>query len=199
MAYAFEVFRVQYYVAREFVRHLVHARATSAAVMKLGVHSRFWSGTADAHLKQGALYWCMAFGSHADTNLTHLGKLGRGRDSKAIRASFRLGLLARVEMSASAWRKYHANILNFRNKYVAHRELGEYMEPTPVWDKALEAAYFYDEWVRDLIAPDLIDSPSFGEQGAALRSESEPLIEAAIRASMTAARDAPLSMLGRGP
>jgi hypothetical protein len=45
---------------------------------------------------------------------------------------------------------------SFRDKYAAHRQLG-FNQPVPVFDRALEAAFCYEEWVREVIQPDVVD------------------------------------------
>lgn len=51
---------------------------------------------------------------------------------------------------------------DFRNEYVAHRELN-YKKPVPYFDPALEVAYVYDGWIRDIISPDVFEEPPLNE------------------------------------
>jgi hypothetical protein len=46
----------------------------------------------------------------------------------------------------------------FRDKFVAHREL-DFFEPVPNFDTALAVAYYYDKWVREIIAPATLAEP----------------------------------------
>ena len=53
------------------------------------------------------------------------------------------------------WETYHKEMLDFRNKVVAHLDISErYNAPVPCFDPALQVAYAYDEWVREVIRPE---------------------------------------------
>lgn len=53
-------------------------------------------------------------------------------------------------------------IVHFRNNYVSHRCL-DFKKPVPYFDIALDVAFFYDKWIRELIFPDIFDEPELRE------------------------------------
>lgn len=67
-------------------------------------------------------------------------------------------------------------MINFRNKYAAHREL-EYASPVPNFDTALAVAYYYDNWVREVIFPDTFAEPRLESFALSLQKSAVPLIE----------------------
>jgi hypothetical protein len=62
--------------------------------------------------------------------------------------------------------------VSFRNKYVAHHELG-HSEPVPKLDRALELAFYYDDWIREVIFPDIFDEPPLRQLVEQLRYKVE--------------------------
>ncbi len=156
MTYRKEVFVEQVRLIDCFARHLVHHRTIKANLASDRPPSWFWSDTCDAHLLQASIYWCMVFGSHG-ANETHLRHLVV-EQADELQRSFRERLLAVLRITESEWRSYRDEVLAFRNKYAAHRALGP-KPPVPTFDRALETAFCYDEWVREVIYPDLLDGP----------------------------------------
>ena len=71
----------------------------------------------------------------------------------------------------------------FRNQYVAHRDV-TIQRPVPFLDRALEAAFFYDSWVRQLIAPDILDVRPLRELYAELNDVVTLEVAAAVHASV---------------
>ena len=48
----------------------------------------------------------------------------------------------------------------FRDKYVAHFDLANrFTDPVPYFEPALQVAYAYQEWARELIKPVLLNQP----------------------------------------
>lgn len=66
-------------------------------------------------------------------------------------------------------------MVNFRNEYIAHRELN-YNKPVPYLDPALEVAYVYDGWIRDIISPDVLEEPPLKESVTELQRSIKPLV-----------------------
>jgi len=154
--YRKEIFAEQLPLVDRFARHLLHHRIIKS---QLADHPRslFWSETCDAHLLQASIYWCMVFGSHGP-NRTHLRHLAVDRADE-LQASFRARVLAALGIDEAEWRSYWAEMRSFRDRYAAHREPG-FNQPVPRFDRALEAAFVYEEWIRDVIRPDVVDGPA---------------------------------------
>ena len=178
--YRKEVFAEQVPLVHLFARHLLHHRALSNAFAGKKFRSSFWFDTANAHILQAFIYWCMVFGNY-DSNKTHWKKLAVGSDNN-LPMSFRKGVCKHLGISEAEWDSYWNDMVAFRDKYVAHRDFA-IRRPVPVLDRALEVAFFYDSWVRQLISPDIFDERPlrevYAEDSALLALE----IASAVRAS----------------
>lgn len=110
--------------------------------------SPFWLFTTDAHLLQATNYWCMVFGAQG-SNPTHWKHLAiRKEDQKELREGFKQAVLGATAFTEAEWQEYWAAMVEFRNKYVVHRE--NFTKPVPDFDKALKVAYAYDGWIREI-------------------------------------------------
>lgn len=178
MEYNAQIFREQFPLVKYFIYHLTYYRELDPEYRQLELKSTFWKLTIDAHLLQATIYWCMVFGSKG-CNATHWKHLSEDNVGR-LQDSFRQTLFTQTNFSASTWDMYWNNILDFRNKYVAHRELN-YKEPIPDFDQALEVAYVYDEWIRDVISPDILEEPPLKESAAELQRSIKPLIRDLLR------------------
>jgi hypothetical protein len=79
----------------------------------------------------------------------------------------------------------------FRDKWVAHRELKPFTDPVPNFDTALAVAYYYDNWVRDVISPHSLDEPPFELFAASLRESVTPLVNKLLRATEMGSAEPP--------
>jgi hypothetical protein len=143
-AYRQEVFRDQLPLVDCFARHLVHYRVVKGHLDARRPQSPFWSDTCNAHLLQATIYWCMVFGARGP-NPTHLRNLAVG-DADALQASFRARVASALGITEADWTSYWEQMDAFRSGYAAHRELS-FKEPVPNFDRALEAAFCYEDWV----------------------------------------------------
>jgi len=170
--YDADVFRVQFPVARRFIYHLTFYRILRAAYAEQKLESEFWAPTTDAHLLQAAILWCIVFGSDGSSSLhwKHLNP----QDAQSLQADFRQKLVRRLSINWGQWEIYWKDMVDFRNRYAAHRD--GYDKPVPNFDMALEVAYFYDEWVRQVISPDLLEEPPLKMTAARLQNDCTPLI-----------------------
>jgi hypothetical protein len=178
MPYRREVFVEQGPLVDRFVKHLIHHRSLKPWLVRTKVKSPFWGDTSDAHLLQACIYWCKVFGSDG-ANPTHWKHLS-AHDSKALQESFRIGLYLSLGITPAEWKEYWEEVVSFRNKYVAHHELG-YSEPVPKLDRALEVAFYYDDWIRNLIFPDIFGEPPLRQVVEQLRHNVEEDLGAAMQ------------------
>ena len=123
----------------------------------------------------------MVFGNY-DSNKTHWCKL-TADPTNALRKSFREGICKYLSITEDEWRSYRNDMVAFRNQYVAHRDV-TIQRPVPFLDRALEAAFFYDSWVRQLIAPDILDVRPLRELYAELNDVVTLEVAAAVHASV---------------
>ena len=61
----------------------------------------------------------------------------------------------------------------FRDRYVAHRDK-DFNEPVPDFTIAIQVAFIYDEWIREVIAPDVFDEPLLKYFAEELRTSVAP-------------------------
>ncbi|MCX7155247.1 MAG: hypothetical protein NTW45_02220 [Rhodocyclales bacterium] len=174
MNYDPEVFKSQYPVVKWFVYHLTYYRTLSKGYREHRLQNEFWTLTIDAHLLRATINWCMVFGSD-QSNPTHWKQLAIA-ESKTLHRSFREGLFRTTGLERDTWQQYWKGMINFRNKYAAHREL-EYASPVPNFDTALAVAYYYDNWVREVIFPDTFAEPRLESFALSLQKSAVPLIE----------------------
>ena len=177
MRYNAEVFTKQFPRVKTFVYHLTYYRELSRSYSTLQLKSVFWTCTIDAHLLQATIQWCMVFGSHG-CNPIHWKRLSQSK-SKALEDNFRQGLLPHIGMTATQWQEYWKEMNDFRNKYAAHREL-IYNDPVPDFTVALQVAYYYDKWIRRIIAPDIFEEPPLEQASEMLKRTVAPLVDQLI-------------------
>jgi hypothetical protein len=160
MEYNLEVFSRQYPVVFFFVQHLAYFRRLRAVSDKITDHKRLWASTTDGHLKLAAIAWCKVFGSRKED--THWAKNPNGSIPRQTKDEFRRRVVSVTGLTHEQWEIYHIKMLAFRYKFVAHFDLtSPFNEPVPSFDPALQAAYAFQEWVRDLIQPVLLNQDAF--------------------------------------
>jgi hypothetical protein len=116
----------------------------------------------------------MVFGSHG-CNPTHWTKLSLNEQER-LAQSFREGLFQETDLDEERWQQYWKDMTEFRDKFVAHREI-HFVPTPPKFDTALAVAYYYDKWVRKIISPDTLNGPSL-ERFAMFQKESiTPLVD----------------------
>ena len=102
-------------------------------------HLNFWR-IIDASLMDSAvLAWCMIFGSDAEP--THWKKVVPSCDQE----SFRMNLLAAMEVEESKWAEYRSELKAYRDTQVAHYR--EEVKHHPVLNLALKSSYFYYDYL----------------------------------------------------
>src|SRR5437867_4438922 len=158
MHYNIEVFRYQFPMVKEFVYHLVCFREISKTCREIDLQSVFWRSTGEAHLVLASIQWCMVFGSHGLTNPTHWKRLSVD-ESNELEGSFRKGLTQQLGITTQKFLEYWEDMKYFRDNYAAHRKVGDYKKPIPVFTDALNIAFYYDEWIRKIIYPDIFEEP----------------------------------------
>lgn len=143
-----KVFVRQFPIVKWFIYHLICYRQVKSC--EDDFKSTFWAFTGDAHLRAATIYWCMVFGSHTN-NPTHWKNLVRDEgDLPELRAGFRKAVLSQTGFTDDQWDEYWQKIVDFRNRYVAHLDLGGFKDVVPLFDKAMDVAFAYDDWIRDL-------------------------------------------------
>lgn len=150
--YDTDIFRKQYPLAKEFIYHLTYYRFLNEAYSANELKSVFWQYTINSHLLQATVKWCKIFGSN-NCNDTHWKRLTT--EPTNLQRSFRDGLKKSLGINQGQWDIYWTELTDFRNKYIAHSEIG-FIAPVPSFDMALNIVFFYDTWVREIIKPDYL-------------------------------------------
>lgn len=154
MHYDRAVFMSSVPIVDKFVKHLVLHRALRIRLEPEQLALSVWSLSSDAHLLQAVICWCKVFGRDSNrTHWWHLSARARGK----LQRSFRKGLPTATGRTIQEWETYHKEVLHFRNKYAAHTELVAYNRPVPDFTFALSVAFYWDGWVRTVIAPDVLN------------------------------------------
>jgi hypothetical protein len=144
-------------------------------------HRDFWRSTCDAHLKLATVAWCSVFGSYSED--THWTKIPTGNIAKQASQDFRQRILSETGLNQEQWEAYHNGMLGFRGKYVAHVDVNHpFNEPVPSFDPALQVAYAYQEWARELIRPVLLNQPTLRSQYEKWEAEARSLMPRQLRA-----------------
>lgn len=177
MKFDTEIFSHQYLQVEGFVRHLAYERGMQRAISNRECGTAFWAKTSDAHLMNAALYWCKVFGAEG-LNSTHWKKTAI-TDALGAQDAFRQALYTKPGMNQMAWKTCWDEICHFRDTFVAHLDIGK-IEPIPSFDKALLVALVYDDWVRALIAPDIIQHPKFEEMYSNWEKDSFNVVNQAL-------------------
>jgi len=181
MNYESEVFVTQFPVVKRFMYHLVYSRTFRHSYVAHGLQCEFWTHTIDAHLLQAAICWSMVFGADG-VNATHWTKLSKS-EAEGLERSFQGGLESALKTPWRDWKKYRKQVTEFRNKFAAHRDL-EYDNPVPRFDLALQTAFYYDEWIRQVIAPDTFEEPPLRKSAEQLQNGATVLAEVLIQSTL---------------
>lgn len=171
------VFANQVPLVNLFARHLIHHRVLRSALEGREFSSPFWADTATAHILQACGLWCMVFGN-PNPNRTHVKKLRVENSKRDFEDEFSKGVSQHLGISVQEWNDYKTSVIAFRDQYVAHRDL--VAPPVPLLDQALEAAFFYDAWVRELIAPHTLDMPDLRYEYDVIRFAVTAEVAAAV-------------------
>ena len=185
MHYDPDIFLEQFSIVKRFIYHLFYYRALHASYEKHKMQSEFWVHTIDAHLLQATISWCMVFGSDG-CNPTHWKNLSQ-INPQDIQENFRAGLPSHTGLDMEMWKKYWKELNDFRNEFAAHRHIN-FQKPVPNFEVALKIAYYYDDWIRDLIEkgydkeeqsipPAIFEEPSLKESEMVLKEEVAPLMD----------------------
>src|SRR5882724_3581400 len=146
------MFARQYPVVVFFVQHIAYYRGLHAKFDEVAAHRDFWRSTCDAQLKLATVSSCNVFGSHGED--LHWSRTPVAEAANHAAQGFRQRILAHTGFTAETWQAYHQSMLDFRNTYVAHLDLHTpFFQPVPSFDPAIQTAFVYQEWVRELVRP----------------------------------------------
>ena len=150
------MFSRQYPVVVFFVQHIAYYRGLHARFDEITAHRDFWRATCDAHLKLATMSWCNVFGSYKE-DLPWTKTPAAGIADRAAE-EFHQRVFSHTGLTQETWEAYHKSLLAFRDRRVAHLDLRTpFTQPVPSFDPAIQTAYAYQEWARELIGPALLN------------------------------------------
>jgi hypothetical protein len=175
------MFARQYPVVVFFVQHIAYYRGLHSKFAEVAAHREFWRSTCDAHLKLATVSWCNVFGSHNED--LHWRKTPAAEVADQAAQDFRQRILAYTGFTSETWEAYHKSMLDFRNTYVVHLDvLTPDFQPVPNFDPAIQTAFAYQEWMRELTRPVLLNQPALSAQYAGWEREACTVIALSCRA-----------------
>jgi hypothetical protein len=175
MDYNVEVFSRQYPVVVFFVQRLAYFRGLKAAWDGITDHKEFWASTVDGHLKLATVAWCNVFGAYKEE--THWTKIPSSTIDKQARQDFCHKVLSKTGLTQEQWKTYHQEMLDFRNRYVAHLDVRvPFNDPVPLFDHALQVAYAYEEWARELTKSVIWNQPTLSSLYEQCESEASSIM-----------------------
>lgn len=119
---------------------------------KDGFNQNYWILVFNNFYDAAVLEWCKVFGT--DNEPTHWKTLVDDH------TSFRKGLLARIGIGEHGWESYWKQVRDYRNNLITHHQKTPKVTQYPPLDNALEAAFFYYEWlVKKLDELGIIQEP----------------------------------------
>jgi hypothetical protein len=170
-AYDATMFSRQYPVVVFFVQHIAYYRGLHSRFDEIKAHRDFWRSTCDAHLKLATVSWCNVFGAHKED--LHWTKTPAAKVAAQATQDFRQRILSQTGFTQETWEAYHKSMRDLRDKYVAHLDLSTpFAQPVPSFDPAIQIAYAYQEWARQLIKPVLLNQPALSALYAQWQKEA---------------------------
>jgi len=175
MQYNVEVFNHQYSVVVAFVQRLAYYRGLTAVWNGQTTPSEFWAATVDDYLKLATVAWCNVFGSRKEA--LHWTQTPTCDILQQASQDFHHRLLSKTGFTQQQWETYHKEMRAFRDKYVAHFDLANrFTDPVPYFDPALQVAYAYQEWSRELIKPVLLNQPTLSSLYEQCKAKASTII-----------------------
>ncbi|OQA14937.1 MAG: hypothetical protein BWY62_00846 [Firmicutes bacterium ADurb.Bin356] len=157
MCYNTDNYSLAYSLLLNFIYHTISYRQIKSVIDQLPGDKSFWAYTSDAHIQMAITTWCKVFGSPKED--AHYSKF-----SQHPKVSFNDYLLESYQYDIEDWNEYQCIMKRFRDKFVAHSEISRFYNPVPTLDMALNAAFAYDRWTREIMAPDWNENELFGDR-----------------------------------
>ena len=147
----------------------------------------FWIMTVNLLADAAAIEWCKVFGSWDED--THWTRVFAKEKHDEIRAA----LLAELGITQSEWEAYHDGILRYRNELVAHHDLNASVAKYPHYDKAILAANFMFNKLRDAADPDELGGipTSLDRWSSDVADDMSAIVRKAFQASATLGSNVP--------
>jgi hypothetical protein len=129
---------------KEHIFRLVYVIRNAASYESLSKYQgsftqNYWLLIQNNFFDFAILEWCKIFGT--DSEPTHWKKIVDDP------ASFRTKLLARVKLNETDWKDYWDNMIAYRNNLISHYQKDPNVKTYPDFDKAIEASYYYYEYL----------------------------------------------------
>jgi hypothetical protein len=118
MTFDRQLFAIQFPIVKHFVYHVVYYRVLSKIRHDHQLKNEFWALTIDAHLLRASPTgaWCLV-----QTQKTLTGRSSLRQIKMWYTAVFATGYFASTKLTQETWLEYWTSVVDFRNKYTAHR------------------------------------------------------------------------------
>lgn len=147
----------------------------------------FWIMTINLLADAAAIEWSKVFGSWDED--THWTKVLQ----KELHDEIRAGLLKKLGCTESEWEAYREEIVDYRNQIVAHHDLEAAVAQYPHYDKAILAAAFMFDVLREAADPDELGGvpTSLDRWSDAVAGNMSAIVRKAFEASSTLGSNVP--------
>jgi hypothetical protein len=165
--------------------HLLMAFAQSIKVRRmiegiaLDPKQTFWIMTVNLLADAAAIEWSKVFGSWGeDTHWTQVVPSDRHDDVRSA-------LCRELGCSEADWEAYRRGIVKYRNEMVAHHDLATTIAQYPQYDRAIVAANFMFDQLRDIADPDHLGGipTSLGRWSDTVAGNMSAIVRKAFQAS----------------
>jgi hypothetical protein len=147
----------------------------------------FWIMTVNLLGDAASLEWSKVFGSwDEDTHWTRI-------LPEEKHAEVRAALLGKLGLSQSDWEAYHQEIVGYRNQMVAHHDLAATITKYPHYDRAIVAADFMFDQLRNMADPDWLGGipTSLDRWSTTVAENMSAIVQKAFQASSALGSNVP--------
>ena len=158
--------------------YMYYRKINDASNLIDGPRKSFWIHTANTHAMMSVVEWCHVLGNDCRSKIhwhNTAPRKGISEDGEKIcndnyKSEVRHALRLPYNWSNKELRKYVESVIRFRNKYTAHRDVGNFC-PLPHLDKAYIIANAYLSWVINEIPWDSEPQQTLLEMQSVFESE----------------------------
>jgi hypothetical protein len=129
----------------------------------------------NSHIKLAAVDCCKIFGCEKED--IHWKKTPTGDDADENIQNFERALRIYTAFSKDQWEEYRRTMLAMRDTFVARLDIKKPItEPVPLFDAALQVAYAYQGWVRDVIKPVMMSRGALSREYEIWKAEASEIV-----------------------
>ena len=123
-----EVVEAQMTLLCNFVHSLAFYRTIRQDYDRIEDNKKFWTHFMNSCYLRAITDWCIVFG--ANNNEAHWKKTAKNKNEE-FKSEIRPMIYSAAEISQNKWKEYHKEVVDFRNRYAAHRNI-DYKDNVPL-------------------------------------------------------------------